>query len=73
MPTVDVYGNRPGTGPGYLSAMAARDDMNQDNPAWNVTMAWTSDNTRFTSAAANGPALITAVENNLRGYLYALS
>ena len=73
MPTVDVYGNKPGTGPGRLEAGAARDEINNANPGWNVTIAWTSDNTQFTSATANGPALKKAVEKELPYYLYGLS
>jgi len=73
MPTVDVYGNSPNTGPGRMTAEAVRDDINQANPGWGVTMAWTADTTQFKSAIAPGQALKSAVETRLKGYLYSLS
>ncbi|MEZ4920369.1 MAG: hypothetical protein R2792_14805 [Saprospiraceae bacterium] len=48
-----VYGNKPDTGPGRLSAQAALDDANQDHADWNVQMEWTADRTTYTSANAN--------------------
>jgi hypothetical protein len=56
-----------------MAAGAARDEINQANPGWNVAMVWTADTTQFTSATANGPALRRAVENELPHYLYSLS
>ena len=73
MPTVKVYGNKPDTGPKRLTAGVVCDDINEVNPTWNVTMAWSSDNTQYTSAIANGQSLESAVQNKLPGYHYLLT
>lgn len=73
MPTVDVYGNRPNSGPGKMTAEATRDEINQANQGWNVTITWNADTTQFKSATAGGQALKSAVEERLKGYLYSLS
>ena len=52
MASCRVYGNKPDTGPGQLSAQAALDDANQVNPTWNATMNWSKDRTVYTSATA---------------------
>jgi hypothetical protein len=69
MPTVSVYGNRPGTGPGMLSASAVRDDLNQRNPTWGLTIVWSQDNTQYTSAVPTRAALVAAVSAEFPNYL----
>ncbi|KAF0250320.1 MAG: hypothetical protein FD167_282 [bacterium] len=68
MATCEVYGNKPDTGPGQLSATASRDDVNQANPTWLVTMVWTSDKTTYTSAIATANQLETAFTAQFPGY-----
>lgn len=70
MPTVDVYGNSPGTGPGHMSANAACDEINEAHPTWRVTVVWTADNSQFTSPTATGANLKEAVEKKLQHYQY---
>ena len=70
MPSCQVYGNKPDTGPGQLSAQAAMDDVNQAHPAWVVAMNWTADKTTYTSNAAGvtGDDLEQAFSPHFPGY-----
>lgn len=68
MANCKVYGNKPDSGPGQLSATSARDDVNQTNPTWLVTMTWTTDNTIYTSAVATADNLETAFQAQFPGY-----
>ncbi|MBI4853791.1 MAG: hypothetical protein HY819_18510 [Acidobacteria bacterium] len=68
MASCQVYGNKPDTGPGQLSATAARDDVNEAQPTWLVAMAWTQDRTTYTSAIATANELETAFTAKFPGY-----
>ncbi|MGZ3752517.1 MAG: hypothetical protein ACXVB0_00145 [Mucilaginibacter sp.] len=70
MPSVHVHGNKPDSGPSYLAATTSRDEINETNPAWNVVLGWTLDESKFTSAVATKAALEKAVKAELPHYLY---
>jgi hypothetical protein len=52
MASCSVYGNKPDSGPGRMSAQAALEDANQDHANWNVQMDYSTDRTTYTSATA---------------------
>ena len=70
MPKVKVYGSRPDSGPGRMTADAALHDLNHDHATWLVTMAWNASDTTYTSAVAGEQALEDAVKAKLPGYHY---
>lgn len=73
MPTVKVYGNKPDSGPKQLKAGAVCEEINEAHTTWKVTMVWTADNTKYTSATAPETDFEKAVEAKLPGYLYLTS
>jgi hypothetical protein len=68
MPSCQVYGNKPDSGPGQLSAQAARDNVNEAHTTWAVTMNWNSDRTIYTSAVATADNLVEAFSAQFPGY-----
>jgi len=70
MPSVKVYNNSPGKGPGNMESLLALDNINKAHATWHVTRTWTTDDTVFTSATASEKDLETAVKAELKGYQY---
>lgn len=68
MPTVSVYGNKPDTGPGMLAARAVCEDLNLAHPTWGVQVAWTRDNTQYTTAVPTRAILVAAVSAEFPQY-----
>ncbi|HDR8859986.1 TPA: hypothetical protein QDA74_005685 [Burkholderia territorii] len=64
MPTISVSGFNPDGGPSQLSAQATRDNLNEDHPAWAVTLAYDANNVTatFTSTTASDADLRAALE-----------
>ncbi|KVV51766.1 hypothetical protein WT27_31380 [Burkholderia territorii] len=64
MPTISVSGFNPEGGPSRLSAQATRDNLNEDHPAWALTLACDANNVTaaFTSATASDASLRAALE-----------
>ncbi|WP_068313978.1 hypothetical protein [Polycladidibacter hongkongensis] len=62
MGSIRVFGDNPSNGPSHYASIAARDQVNEENPGWYVELDYDASVTtaRYTSATADDDQLIAA-------------
>jgi hypothetical protein len=65
---INIHGDSPGEGPGYLSAEVAKTDVNEDNPTWKVTMDHSPNWTIYKSEVATTEQLEEAFAPQFEAY-----